>query len=699
MIRIQKSKPPQYLSSEDVSIAIEKLEEFYNQKSRGQKRYNFPFERKIDSNLKKYLHEVFHGKCGYCEIKIDSPELGTVDRYRPHNGVRDKKEYFPDLYWWLSYEWDNLIYCCKECNSYKGNYFPVKGARAKSKDNDLNEENRMLLSPYLDFPDRHLDYNKGEIFSSSDQGYQTIELLRFNRTSLVEKRTKAETEIKDIFNKASQNTSLVTKKEFEYLNFIFDKEPHVEFLLAKYKVLIEELDLHPYIRKYIINDDDEYYDTIDKSIGLKRVKRPKKEMIISDYFPIEYIYIKNFKCITEIQIDFPNDLDTKRGWLFLLGENAVGKSSLLQAIALGIKSNIKTGDESISHLIQRGKRKAEIIIKERNSENTIKTILTRKDLSVQQSGNFHSFLLGYGSLRLSSEIGISESEDTTPISYENLFNTVKALNDATVWLKRIFKKDKDLFNSIAYSIKQLLPHNLIDNELSVVNGDIVFKESQIPYSSFSDGYKSTILLALDIMMKLSSGNADMDKISGIVLIDELGNQLHPRWQMRIVQQLREVFPRVSFIVSTHHPLCIRGSELGEVLLLKEIDQEVVSIRNLPDPSGLRVDQLLSSEYFGLSSLIEPTLEANFNRYYQLLNKENKISTDEKNELADLKDKLHEKSQFGNSLREELMYAVIDEVLAQKVLFSKEIPNRNSLKKEVIDRVKDIWSKIDKYSND
>lgn len=126
MIKIEKQNEPEFLSSQTVELAKEKMEEFFTSKNRSQKRYNWPFNKEIDNQLKSHLHNEFHGKCGYCEIKIQSPQLGTIDRYRPNNGVRDKKEYYQDLYWWLNFNWENLIYSCKECNQYKGNYFPLK---------------------------------------------------------------------------------------------------------------------------------------------------------------------------------------------------------------------------------------------------------------------------------------------------------------------------------------------------------------------------------------------------------------------------------------------------------------------------------------------------------------------------------------------------------------------------------------------
>lgn len=306
----------------------------------------------------------------------------------------------------------------------------------------------------------------------------------------------------------------------------------------------------------------------------------------------------------------------------------------------------------------------------------------------------NDYLIGYGSLRLSvDEIESSSPKDTSKISYQNLFKPTKALNDVTKWLRSIHRNDVDFFDRIAISIKQLLPHDKSDTNLSIKNGEIVLGNSETLFAELSDGYKSTITLAIDIMMKLSDAQSDMKVMSGIVLIDELGNQLHPRWQMRIVRQLREVFPNINFIISTHHPLCLRGAEREEILLLRNLDNQVITNTELPDPSSLRVDQILASEFFGLSSLVDPEIEAKFNRYYELLAKNNDITPSERTEIDELKDFLRNKKQLGTSLREELMYTVIDRLLAEKVTFNKNTFDRDNLKEEAVQRVKEVWKNL------
>ena len=706
MIQIEKLNPPNYLNSSAVVLAIEKMQDFFTSKNRGQKRYDWPFNKEIDSELKKHLHVVFHGKCGYCETKIGSPDFGNIDRYRPNNGVRDKKEYYQDLYWWLTLEWDNLIYCCKQCNQYKGNYFPINGKRISSPKDDINKENRLLIHPYYDDPYDHFiidDDNNSYAFTAiSDEGLQTIELLRLNRTDLLDGRKKAKIQILNAIISTLNKSSTESENVNQYLSSIYNLDDlSIEFLFYKRWILLnslnDDLDL---INKLNLKDNNAA-DLIFQNNKIKYKDKLKNNLTKSDYFPIEYIHIKNFKSIENLKINFKEDGLSNKSWLFLLGENGVGKSSILQAIAIGLKLDKKlVNEDTINLLIKKGQQSSEIIIKERNSENIINTKLIRKSSKIEQSGEFNSYLIGYGSLRLSKDETESSSKlDIAKISYENLFKPTLALNDITKWLKSIHTKNIAFFDSIAYSIKQLLPLEKSDKDLSIKNGEIELGNSNTLFRDLSDGYKSTITLAIDIMMKLSDVHSDMDKMSGIVLIDELGNQLHPRWQMSIVKQLRTVFPNINFIISTHHPLCLRGAERDEILMLKNLDNQVLSYTELPDPASLRVDQILASEFFGLNSLVDPEIEAKFNRYYELLVMNDEVTSSERSEIDQLKKFLKNKKHLGDSLREELMYTVIDKLLAEKVIFNKNTVDRNSLKEEAVERVKEVWKNLNLDAND
>ncbi len=47
------------------------------------------------------------------------------------------------------------------------------------------------------------------------------------------------------------------------------------------------------------------------------------------------------------------------------------------------------------------------------------------------------------------------------------------------------------------------------------------------------------------------------------MIDELDLHLHPKWQMRVVDDLKRTFPKIQFIVTTHSPLIIQSLKPDE----------------------------------------------------------------------------------------------------------------------------------------
>ena len=125
---------------------------------------------------------------------------------------------------------------------------------------------------------------------------------------------------------------------------------------------------------------------------------------------------------------------------------------------------------------------------------------------------------------------------------------------------------------------------------------------RMPLRDLADGYKSTFYWVTDLWgwaVSHDPNKAMGEEISGIVLIDELEQHLHPIWQRYIIGRLREQFPKVQFIVTTHSPLVALGtadiSDAAMVTLALEKGNRV-SARN-EDPSefkGMRVDQALTS---------------------------------------------------------------------------------------------------------
>lgn len=702
MIKVDKGETPEYLKSDEVLLAIERMKEFYNRKDREQRRYNFPFDKEILGKLKPILHERFHGKCGYCEIKIPSPEYGTVDRFRPHNGVRDNKEYFKDLYWWLAYDWDNLIYSCRECNQYKANYFPLKDEKTRviKKEEDLKSEQFLLINPCVDDTTKHILSDYGTIDGIDEKGHQTNDLLRLNRIDLLNKRVKAVEEMKRVIKKAESEFKSISNIEIEFLVKISNGSPEIEFLFALQQSFIRTVSENLLINLNLKGmSDSQLFIENKKILNLKNLIHVNIEhSIVNYYFPIEYIKIKNFKNIADFELRVPEGVDGQEAWVFILGENGVGKTSLLQAIAIGLMPTYKTGEKIVSQLIRKGEKKAIIEIKEKNRNNIVRTELIKNGNKIISKGEYMSFILGYGTFRMMKQEGFSP-EISIGVRYKNLFEPKYSLNDVISWLKNIYDYEPKKFEIVATSLLKLLPNNTDDLKIIKNNNNIVLNNKpDIPINEYSEGYKTVISMAVDMMITLSEANADMDKLTGIVLIDEIGNQLHPRWQMKIVKKMREVFPLIQFIVSSHNPLCLRGIKKGEVIILKENEKgEILADTNLPSPEEYTIEQLLKSDFFGLHSTFDEDEEIEYKVYYDLLLKQEKekLTEEETLMLRNLKLKFQPKeNHLGTSLREELMFEVIDKLLAAHYNNTENKLSREDLKAKTLELVKQAWENID-----
>lgn len=158
---------------------------------------------KAQSKVREKLNEFYFSKCAYCETLCKA----EIEHYRPKKGVTEDNLH--NGYYWLCYEWSNLVPSCRYCNTEggKGNQFPIKGTRVKLppfdvqfkldkeqiKANALLSEQPYLLHPEIDNPINYLDFkidSHGQgveiqgIDGVNERGEQTIKICNLNREYL-----------------------------------------------------------------------------------------------------------------------------------------------------------------------------------------------------------------------------------------------------------------------------------------------------------------------------------------------------------------------------------------------------------------------------------------------------------------------------------------------------------------------------------
>ncbi|HEV2800891.1 MAG TPA: hypothetical protein VGW12_10365 [Pyrinomonadaceae bacterium] len=147
-----------------------------------------PFNSDVWGELKKFLlKKVFHGKCAYCDSRFTGNSFGDAEHFRPKGMVTRKKDGKDEVvtvegkehpgYYWLAYDWRNLLPACQRCNSDEGkmNQFPVKNgtyvaSRKVGPDTATLDklEEPLLLHPYDENlnPDAHLIYGEKGVVSA-----------------------------------------------------------------------------------------------------------------------------------------------------------------------------------------------------------------------------------------------------------------------------------------------------------------------------------------------------------------------------------------------------------------------------------------------------------------------------------------------------------------------------------------------------
>jgi len=96
----------------------------------------------------------------------------------------------------------------------------------------------------------------------------------------------------------------------------------------------------------------------------------------------------------------------------------------------------------------------------------------------------------------------------------------------------------------------------------------------ISFDHLSDGQRAVICLVADIARRMCLLNPQLGmdvirKTPGVVFIDELDVHLHPHWQRRIVNGLKNAFPEIQFIATSHSPQILGELRPEEIILLCE----------------------------------------------------------------------------------------------------------------------------------
>lgn len=127
-------------------------------------------------------------------------------------------------------------------------------------------------------------------------------------------------------------------------------------------------------------------------------------------------------------------------------------------------------------------------------------------------------------------------------------------------------------------------------------------------AQLSDGEKCTMALFGDLARRLTIANPNLENPllgEGVVLIDEVELHMHPSWQRKVLKSLKQTFPNIQFIITTHSPIVL--SEIDEsynlfFMNMTDNDVEVLSRKRL---DGYDTNAILEG-FMGTSSINKNT---------------------------------------------------------------------------------------------
>jgi energy-coupling factor transporter ATP-binding protein EcfA2 len=377
---------------------------------------------------------------------------------------------------------------------------------------------------------------------------------------------------------------------------------------------------------------------------------------------LKRIRIKNFKAIAALDLSFPDPGSSAQPWLMILGENGVGKSTVLQAVALAMMGDAQraTLAKKAHAWLRRGATAGEIalewsdsadkfVLQFRKGVDDFTTLGAAPDVPV----------LAYGSTRLlPREAGPQVAPSA--INVANLFDPLVPLAGVQAYLCNTKAVSNAAFDELAKSLKKLLALGESDKIVrSKTKGlSATIDKVPTPFDELSDGRRSMLALTMDMMFNLSVNKADLSRVEGLVLLDEIELHLHPRWKIAIVKLFRTIFPGVRFIVTTHDPLCAHGLAPGElkVMVIDPVSRKRI-IEGIDIPPGARADQILTGPWFGLQSTIDDDTLLMMNEHSALLQTLAR-SVDQTDRMRELEQELRQRmGSFGDTQAQRALLAV------------------------------------------
>jgi energy-coupling factor transporter ATP-binding protein EcfA2 len=409
-----------------------------------------------------------------------------------------------------------------------------------------------------------------------------------------------------------------------------------------------------------------------KAQQAKRGRAGSRKQVPSQPLPVYFLSLslENVRCFGPKQtLRLSNAQGHPARWTVILGNNGMGKTTLLQALASfepvefapqpslpqryvpkGFNHSFYFPWSPIRHLAPGAGVSVELDAGTPLTEAAGQQLRTELHYELRHEGvQFGSttdwftepfsnlVCYGYGATRRMGAGSLSAQKESSPS--ESLFFEDVPLRNAEEWLLQAdyaaSKESSDQSraterrNRVRQLLLAILPE-VFDLRFAPPNAsnqtarvEVKTHYGWVGMRSLSLGYRTLIAWMVDLASRLFERYPDSPNPlaePAVVLVDEIDLHLHPQWQRQLIGYLTERFPNTQFIVTAHSPLVVQSATDANIVVLRREGDHVVIDNDVESIRGWRVDQILTSDLFGLETARPPQIEELLKERTALLSK-------------------------------------------------------------------------------